>query len=253
MVVPRFQTLTASDIEEKQPGDFVTVADRECEELLEQALRAIAPDVPMLGEEAAAADPELVHQLIGGEQLWVVDPLDGTRAFIDGNPDFSIMVALIERGNTTAAWVYHPIERVMWSARLGQGTWREDQLKIRKPTNQPVANLHGFVKTGFMDPAVRVGVTTHFDEFGSVEPGPASAGFAYPGLIEGSADFVLFWRTLAWDHAPGALIAQEAGCYVAGVDGSPYRPGYSAPGLLAAPDADTWRRARDTLLPAAAG
>jgi len=249
VVVPRFQALAASEIQEKQPGDFVTIADQECEALLERALSSIAPGVPILGEEAASADPELAHRLLTSERLWVVDPVDGTRAFIDGSPDFSVMVAMIERGEATAGWIYHPMHRVMWAARRGLGTRCNGAIMRRRPTHRKTAELHGFIKTGFMDSKTWSTIESHRHGFAGTGPGPASAGFSYPSVVGEAADFVMFWRTLPWDHAPGVLIAQEAGCHVARLDGSDYRPQQIRSGLLAAADQTTWAQVRDVLLP----
>ncbi len=61
-------------------------------------------------------------------------------------------------------------------------------------------------------------------------------------MAEGAQDFVLFWRTLPWDHAPGALLVDEAGGLVAHLDGQGYRPGHPRTGLLAAADPGTHAR-----------
>ncbi len=120
-VVPRFRTLKAHAITEKSPGDWVTDADHECEDLLTAALHAIEPGVAVVGEEAVAADPSLLTVAHGHARAWLVDPVDGTKAFIDGSPDFATMVALVEDGVTTASWIWQPIHRQMFAAVRGQG------------------------------------------------------------------------------------------------------------------------------------
>jgi fructose-1,6-bisphosphatase/inositol monophosphatase family enzyme len=248
-IVTRFRLLVASDVTEKTPGDYVTTADHECEELLTKSLGRIHPGVPVLGEEAAAVDPGLTERLFGHDRLWVLDPLDGTRAFVNGDADFAVMVALVEQGETTAAWIWQPIPRLMFSARRGHGAFREG-VRIRRPSEAetPVADLHGVAKLGFVPDDLRYTILANRNRLADVAHGPASAGFCYPQLVEGVADFTLFWRTLPWDHAPGALIAQEAGCHVARLDASTYRPDRPGQGLLAAADPITWLRVHDTLL-----
>jgi len=71
-------------------------------------------------------------------------------------------------------------------------------------------------------------------EVSSLGPGRVCAGVDYPLTAEGEQDFVLFWRTLPWDHAPGALLVTEAGGVVAHTDGASYRPGIAREGLIAA-------------------
>lgn len=248
-IVPRFQTLSSLDIERKSAGDFVTVADKECEVLLETALGEIEPGVPVLGEEAAAADPDLTRRLVSLDAVWVVDPLDGTGSFIDGDPAFAVMVARIERGRTTSAWIYQPIRHVMWSAQLGKGTFREGAAITRVPAESADPRLRGYIKTGQMDSERRALTRERWSKMGRTDEGPRSAGCAYPDLVSGDTDVLVFWRTLPWDHAPGVLIAQEAGCHVARPDGSPYDPSGTRPGLIAAADVATWNQARDTLFP----
>ena len=68
-------------------------------------------------------------------------------------------------------------------------------------------------------------------------------------LATGEADFALFWRTLPWDHAPGVLLAEEAGCYVARPSEITYQPLTSGEGLLVARDESTWTALREQLLP----
>ena len=104
------------------------------------------------------------------------------------------------------------------------------------------------MKLGYWDDDTRSLVAANRQHFAAAGSGPAAAGFAYPQLIDGTQDFLVFWRTLPWDHAPGVLIAQESGCHVARLDGSRYRPGQTGGGLLAAADEITWARVRDRLL-----
>jgi fructose-1,6-bisphosphatase/inositol monophosphatase family enzyme len=248
-IVPRYQTLARSDISEKLPGDYVTIADRECEQLLVELLDSIDPGTPVLGEEAAATDPELTQRLLAHERLWVIDPLDGTGAFMRGEPDFAVMVALIEKGETTAAWIWQPVPATMVMAVRGSGTTVDGVPVLRLPASDRAAGeLHGVVKLGFWDDDTRRVVAANLHHFAGAGSGPAAAGFAYPQLVDGTYDFLVFWRTLPWDHAPGVLIAQESGCHVARLDGSHYRPGQARGGLLAAADEITWVRVRDRLM-----
>ena len=86
---------------------------------------------------------------------------------------------------------------------------------------------------------------SRFDQFAEVTPGSAAAGFAYPHWSPVTST-LLFWRTLPWDHAPGALIAQEAGCAVHRLDGSPYRADQDDHGLI-------WRPGRSAGRPCEPG
>jgi fructose-1,6-bisphosphatase/inositol monophosphatase family enzyme len=69
----------------------------------------------------------------------------------------------------------------------------------------------------------------------------------YAGLIAGDVDFILYGRTLPWDHAPTTLLATEAGAVVRRLDGRPYRPTQTGMGLLVAADEEMWAQARTLL------
>ena len=77
--------------------------------------------------------------------------------------------------------------------------------------------------------------------------GQHCAGREYLDLLTGKQQFVAFWRTLPWDHAPGALLVREAGGVVRRFDGEPYRPADEGNGLLSAISDDTWRTVADAL------
>jgi fructose-1,6-bisphosphatase/inositol monophosphatase family enzyme len=75
------------------------------------------------------------------------------------------------------------------------------------------------------------------------------AGYDYRALVRGDYQFVFYYRTLVWDHAPGVLIATEAGACCGRYDGTSYSPRQDKVGLLCASDRTTWKAVRDRLLP----
>jgi fructose-1,6-bisphosphatase/inositol monophosphatase family enzyme len=246
VVLPRYQRLARDEVLEKAPGEIVTIVDRESERLLTAALTGLLPGSRVVGEEATAADPNLLHALSAGE-VWLVDPLDGTRNFTQGNPDFAMMVALLRDGHTVGAWIYNPLANTLDTAQRGAGAYRNGNRLRIAPAPTASAGLRGILKTGFLPPALRDDVVARSARLRAVQPGSNCAGVDYPDVVAGTSDFALYWRTLPWDHAPGVLYLTEAGGHAARLDGSPYRAGDSQPGLLAALDAATWQRARDLL------
>jgi len=91
-------------IESKSDNSPVTTADQEAEEIITRALSKICPDIPVVGEEAAAAGAIPVI----GDRFFLVDPLDGTRDFISGGEDFTVNIALIEKSQPVFGVVYQP-------------------------------------------------------------------------------------------------------------------------------------------------
>ena len=89
VIVPRFRKLSADQIEEKAKDDFVTIADKEAENLLTPILLGLAPGSVVVGEEATAVNPGLRENVKIDGAVWYVDPIDGTSLFIDGQPSFA--------------------------------------------------------------------------------------------------------------------------------------------------------------------
>ncbi|WP_433345182.1 inositol monophosphatase family protein [Microtetraspora malaysiensis] len=118
----------------------------------------------------------------------------------------------------------------------------------REPAPVDPAKLHGAALTRFLDPQARARVEAAAPRFATLGPGTVCAGVDYPRLLDGDLDFVLFQRTLPWDHAPGVLLLTEAGGVARRPDGSPYRPADPRPGLLNAADQTCWNTVRSLLL-----
>ena len=268
-VEPRFGSLTAGQVRDKAPGEVVTAADEEAERLLTRRLRALL-EAPVVGEEAVTADPGRMAGL-GAERAWVVDPLDGTANFVAGSPDWAVMVALLARGETVAAWIWRPVDGVMYRAERGGGAERAgpgratDRLRLPSGADSAgagadpgrlrgaveradPADLRGAVLSRFLTPAQRAHVERRSAAFGAVTAGRMCAGVDHPLVAEAAQDFVAFHRTLPWDHAPGVLLVQEAGGVASRLDGTPYRPGDDRSGLLAAVGAPVWETVRSRLL-----
>jgi fructose-1,6-bisphosphatase/inositol monophosphatase family enzyme len=237
VVMARFRNLDANDIEEKAADDYVTVADKLSEERLTEGLMAILPGSHVIGEEAVAADPSILDRIPRG-QAWIVDPIDGTGNYAAGRTPFAIMVALAEGGVAQAGWILDPSARRMCHAALGEGAFIDNKRIMARETGAtlPVAAL----ATRYLPPDVRESVLARsIGHITEVEV-PHCAGEQYPRVVLGENDLALFWRSMPWDHAPGALFVEEAGGRVARLDGSPYRLGDDRTGLLAAASPRLW-------------
>lgn len=245
-IEPRWNQLRQGDIRSKSPGELVTIADEAAERMLTARLRDLTPEIPVVGEEACAAEPGLVAEL-AGTSAWLVDPVDGTSNFIDGGTDWSVMVALVREGETCLSWIWRPLADRMYVAERGAGAACNGKVIQRAaPAAVDEAGLRGAVFTRFFDRERAATIASNSPRFGSVVEG-SCAGFDYPALVEGGRDFLLFWRSLPWDHAPGTLLVQESGGYSRRLDGSPYRPAEESFGLLSAADEETWHLAKGLL------
>ena len=233
VVNPRFRTLTDDQIVEKNPGDLVTVADREAEVLITAALQASYPAALVLGEEAAAADERLMDRYLAADHAFTVDPVDGTKNFVHGSPDHAVMVAETIGGETVRGWIWQPEHEVAWVAERGAGTWRDG---VRVQT------------VSVPDDREPQGVTSMWSmrdqRLGELPPMRLSwvcCGVDYPKLVEGEADYAIYGKGAPWDHAPGSLILGEAGGYVGTSGGETYHPQRPVhDGLVAAADRTTY-------------
>lgn len=220
VVTPRFGALTAGDVTRKQLIRPVTVADREAEERLGAALRAAYPDALVLGEEAAAADGAVLARFREAEHAFTVDPVDGTRQFVRGSPNHAMMLAELRHGEVVRSWVWQPQHRRAYVAERGAGAWCDGR-RLTVPAREPLSgSQRGFLRG--------VRGMTRLRRTGTC------CGVDYPRLVEGAADYALFWRPQPWDHAPGALLLTEAGGVVGALDGSPYDARGTRPRVLVA-------------------
>ncbi len=237
-ILPRFRRLADDEVIEKSPGDLVTAADRQAELALTARLRDLL-DAPVVGEEAVAADPTLLAAVDRDGPVWVVDPVDGTSNFVKGSDDFAVMVALLDAGRPVASWIHHPIAAVTYRASIGEGAWRgDDRLVVAgaEPDLGPGLDAATVVMKGRYLPADRRDdlMARARASIGDVVPGRWCAGVEYSDLVDGRTSGVVYWRTLPWDHAPGVLLAAEAGLVAARPDGSTYHAADTTGGLLVA-------------------
>jgi fructose-1,6-bisphosphatase/inositol monophosphatase family enzyme len=242
LIVPRWRRLRHGDATEKSPGEWVTVVDREVEAVVSAGLLQLIPDSVVVGEERCAAEPH-GNDHVGDGTVWLVDPLDGTANFIAGRPPVSLMVALLEGGDTVAAWMLDPLTGTMHRAERNAGAWRNDE-RVAVPAGHGELR-RGIVKTRFLPEAFKAEAARALAASAiETQAGSNCAGADYPDVAGAASDFALYWRTLPWDHAPGTLFLTEAGGHAARLDGSAYRPGERGDGLLAARSRGLWDQAQ---------
>lgn len=252
-ILPRWRNLASGDISHKsKPGDLVTIADRAAEEQLERRLGALLPGSVVIGEEAVFATPSVLERFSGNDPIWVVDPIDGTRAFTEGRPTFDVLVALVQNGRGIAGWIFAPAEDDLYYGEMGSGVMRaqagHDPVQLRAPPHEKLSDLHGIVNSrvlrdrGVADPEQVIGLfkghTAH-----------TCAGHNYARILRGDSDFLINYSTLPWDHLPGLTLAQAGGWHAARHDGLPFAPLEAKGGILVAPNRDVWGKLQSVLLP----
>jgi fructose-1,6-bisphosphatase/inositol monophosphatase family enzyme len=233
VITPRFRSLTQSQIEEKKPGDLVTVADREAEVLLTRALQQAYPDAVVLGEEHYAETPSLMEEFRSASHGFTVDPVDGTKNFVRGSEDHAVMISEVLDGEAVRGWIWQPEHGQAWVAERGAGVRRNGELVRRAPAgDQPQGATSIWSRRG-RQPAGLPALNGSW----------VCCGVDYPKLIEGEADYLLYGHTNPWDHLPGTLMVAEAGGASAHADGTPYTARSTGRGLVVASDPLTLERA----------
>lgn len=244
-LVPRFRNLAEGDVRQKKPGDFVTVADLAAEQRLAAGLAKILPGVPVVGEEAVESDAALL-ELIGRPEgtCWIVDPLDGTANFAAGKDTFAIIVCLVHRTETVAAWILDVPRGRMAVALKGQGVTL-DNVRVR---GVPPVPGHKF--SGFIGHKVRKTFDQQLPAAQKAKLGSTKtlrcAGIEYLEILAGAADFSLYRNTKPWDHAGGALMLAEAGGGAVRLDAAPYTPAqHIRAGIMGAASTEALAEIRD--------
>ena len=251
-VLPRFQNLADHEIGSKSnPSDLVTIADREAEALLTASLSAILPGSVVVGEESVAANPALLDAINGLAPVWIVDPVDGTRNFANGQTPFCVMVALVQDGITVGAWIWRPIDSEMVVAFRDEGaclfecnTGNNRPLRVSRPL--AATEMNGFVSFKYLSEEHRARARKNAKHMRRIQA-IGCAGEEYLRIAEGRDHFAVFGSLHPWDHAPGSLIVEEAGG-LAVIGGEAYRPTNRVGPLWIASSGHVFDTARQKLL-----
>lgn len=214
----------------------VTEADQRAEAIILARLEEAFPDIPVIAEESVAAGrvPE-----IGGGPFFLVDPLDGTKEFIARNGDFTVNIALIEKGAPVAGVVYAPACGLAYSATANRAE------KLAVTADFTIAARHPIAVRPCPAPAVALVSRSHnspetlawLDREGIAERRVIGSSLKFGLVAEGGADvYPRFSRTMEWDTAAGDAVLRAAGGRVTDVAGAPLvygKPGFANPFFIA--------------------
>ena len=195
-------------ISQKQVNDFVTEVDHAAEATIIETLLTAYPDHGILAEESGRT-----HGSQTSDQVWIIDPLDGTTNFIHGFPVYCVSIALAVRGKGEQAVIYDPSRNDLFTATNGRGAYlNERRLRVSKRTQLK----ESLISTGFpfrpgdnFNNYLRMMSEVMQRTAGLRRPGAAALDLAYvaAGFTEG------FFETglSPWDVAAGSLLVTEAG------------------------------------------
>ena len=196
------------------------------------------------------AGADVMQRLDQSQPVWIIDPIDGTTNFSKGNENFVVMVALVQGGETRAAWLHSPTRSESIAAELGAGVFEQGQRLTVAPAQGLLANqLQGTLHAGqFATPTMARHIEKRRKLVSQVRS-QGSAGCEYWRLARGQTHFSFFTKLMPWDHAPGVLIHREAGGAGRFIDSRElYNPlRHAGQGLLLAPDEGSWELLHRTL------
>jgi 3'(2'), 5'-bisphosphate nucleotidase len=206
------------DAEDREP---VTQADRIANDLIVQQLSREFPDDGILAEESVDTERRLAKR-----RVWMVDPLDGTTGFIDGNGDFAVQIGLVEEGECVMGVVYQPVNGVLYRAVRGGGAWVEGlNSKARRATVSAHTDLEQMTlaasrshRSKRMDRVVK-----KLDVRKEIRRG--SVGIKVGLIVEQQCDVYVHLspRTKQWDTCAPEIILREAGGEITDLFGGPLR------------------------------
>jgi 3'(2'), 5'-bisphosphate nucleotidase len=113
----------AIEVSTKQDDSPLTDADRRAHLLIVDRLSSLTPNIPLLSEESDAIDYSLRKSW---QRYWLIDPLDGTKEFINRNGEFTVNIALIENGQSVAGVVHVPVTGISYFGGIGIGAWKQN-------------------------------------------------------------------------------------------------------------------------------
>jgi 3'(2'), 5'-bisphosphate nucleotidase len=228
--------------ETKADNSPVTIADRQAEEIVLEGLARVAPGVPVVSEEAAAMG--IVP--LTGTTYFLVDPLDGTKPFIRGEPNFTVNIALIDDRRPVFGLLYAPAIPDFY-VTLG----RDQAGAARLPPSSDPADLAAakleLLRTRVPDPNAVAALTSQMhlnratqaflDRFHVVERRAVSSSLKFGLIARGEADFYpRLGDTSEWDTAAGQAVLEAAGGCVTTIEGGPLlygKPRFRNPGFVA--------------------
>jgi 3'(2'), 5'-bisphosphate nucleotidase len=223
---------TNFEVRGKSDTSPVTAADERAEAVILAALAALTPSIPVVSEEAAAAGriPAVA------ERFWLVDPLDGTKEFINRNGEFTVNIALIENGCPTLGVVLAPALSRLFAGAGGEGAYLEENTQRRPITCRtvPAAGLTVVASRSHGDAEA-----LHKFLAGRKVASQTNAGSSLKLCLVAAGEADLYprlGRTMEWDIAAGDAVLRAAGGMVKTLAGDPLlygKPDFANPHFAA--------------------
>jgi myo-inositol-1(or 4)-monophosphatase len=188
------------DVHEKSKNNPVTTADIEANRRIREIIRGQFPDDGWLSEE----DVDDARRL-QSSRVWIIDPIDGTREFIEGVPEFAVSIGFVVDGRPKVAVVYNPVEDRLYRAAAGHGAELNGE-RIKVTSRQEIQGASLLVSRS--EPQRKFQVFANLCEVKPV----GSIAFRLAKVAGGDGDGTLTFRSIhEWDVCAGVFMVEEAG------------------------------------------
>jgi 3'(2'), 5'-bisphosphate nucleotidase len=208
-------------VDHKADTSPLTEADRTAHGIISRGLAELTPDIPVLSEESPAAQHEFAARR-GWRTLWLVDPLDGTREFVNRNGEFTINIALVSDHQPVLGLVLAPALDLAYGGVSGNGAWRrqrgeKEAIAVYRPARtRPVVAGSRSHRGASLDALLA--------RIGDYELLSVGSALKLCLVAEGTADlYPRLGDTFEWDTAAGQAVLEAAGGAVLDLAGKPLR------------------------------
>lgn len=215
-IIRSLDRLDTIQVSQKLPNDYVTEIDQKVERDIIDIIQKSYPSHSILGEESG--------EITGKDDnyIWIIDPIDGTRNFIHGFPQFAVSIAIAYKGKIEHGVIYDPVRQELFSASRGKGA-RVNDRRMRVSSRKTLEDC--LLGTGCPARHSPKHVEAYTESLKAVMPfcgdvrraGAATLDLAYVacGRLDG------FWEAglKVWDVAAGSLMIKEAGGIVCDFEG----------------------------------
>ncbi len=209
-------------VEKKEDKSPLTLADKQSHKIIDKALKTLG--IPVISEEGYIPD---YHERKKFEKFWLVDPLDGTKEFVNRNGQFAINIGLIEGVKPILGLIYIPVEQKMYFAAKGEGAYKIQlnpgaQIKEeifasaqKLPLQKAPEKLTIVASRSHKDTKLTQVLELYETQYPELEVLSIGSSIKWCMMAEGLAHkYLRYSPTMEWDTASGQIIAEESGCQV---------------------------------------
>ena len=252
IILKYYKNLSSKHINTKSSDDdYVSIADKESEIYIVKNLIGFFNINQYIGEETSYSNKDDYKSLEKNALYWVIDPIDGTKNYINGKNEFCSMISLVFNSIPIASFVYYPLKNLLVYAFKGFGAYSLEiktkkiiQLRIQQNS---FANIVGSGGTKGIQEPLRQKVLQNLRKYTN-RLFIGSAGIEAIMLASNETQFVFHGRVTPWDHSPLDLIIKESGGCVYMLNDKAEFNIFSRGPILAASNDQIWENIRSLAL-----